>query len=146
MIVQSAALEQWTIVARIREMKKSVYLGFASLLLVSAGANAVSLSGQVGEHYTNLGVGMGTETSGLALSGNWAHNDDDGDIAGLGWVTTFRWGRLWGRLAVKAFTSTRMPGAKGMRWPLVVAWHGRLATASVSLANIITPRIPLQRG
>lgn len=27
---------------------------------------------------------MGTETTGLAVSGNWMHNDDDGDVAGLG--------------------------------------------------------------
>ncbi|VYU72827.1 membrane protein [Metakosakonia massiliensis] len=64
-------------------MKKSVCLGLLTLL-VSAGANAISISGSAGEDYTNIGVGIGTETSGLALSGNWAHNDDDGDIAGLG--------------------------------------------------------------
>ena len=65
-------------------MKKTTLIALTSLLFVSAGANALSISGQAGEDYTNIGVGMGTETSGLALSGNWAHNDDHGDIAGLG--------------------------------------------------------------
>ncbi|VFS44386.1 protein YgfB [Enterobacter cancerogenus] len=31
-----------------------------------------------------LGFGLGTETSGLAMTGGWTHNDDDGDAASLG--------------------------------------------------------------
>lgn len=54
------------------------------MLFVSASANAISINGQAGEDYTNLGFGMGRETTGLAVSGNWMHNDDDGDVAGLG--------------------------------------------------------------
>lgn len=54
------------------------------MLLVSASVNAMSISGQAGKEYTNIGVGFGTETTGLALSGNWTHNDDDGDVAGVG--------------------------------------------------------------
>lgn len=65
-------------------MKKSVLFGLAGILFVSASANAISISGQAGEEYTNLAVGIGTESSGLALSGNWMHSDDDGDTAGLG--------------------------------------------------------------
>ncbi|MEA9392539.1 YfaZ family outer membrane protein [Acerihabitans sp. TG2] len=56
----------------------------ASLIFVAASANAISINGDVGEHYTNIGFGFGTTTPGLALSGNWAHNDDNGDAAGLG--------------------------------------------------------------
>ena len=65
-------------------MKKLLLAGAAGAMLVSLSASAISVSGQAGEKYTNLAVGMGTDTSGLALSGNWAHNDDHGDIAGLG--------------------------------------------------------------
>lgn len=65
-------------------MKKRILTGVCGLLFVSAAANALSVSGQAGKDYTNIGVGFGTESTGLALSGNWAHNDDDGDIAGLG--------------------------------------------------------------
>lgn len=54
------------------------------MLFVSASAQAISISGQAGEDYTNIGVGFGTESTGLALSGNWMHNDDDGDAAGVG--------------------------------------------------------------
>ncbi len=38
------------------EMKNVALLGLASLLLVSAGAQAVSLSGQIGKDYTNFGL------------------------------------------------------------------------------------------
>ena len=65
-------------------MKKSIFMALAGMMFVSTAANAISVSGQAGEHYTNLGVGFGTESTGLALTGNWLHNDDDGDAAGLG--------------------------------------------------------------
>ena len=65
-------------------MKKCILIGFAGLALVSTAANAISVTGQAGEHYTNLGVGFGTESSGLAVTGNWMHSDNDGDAAGLG--------------------------------------------------------------
>ncbi len=48
------------------------------------GGHAISVTGEAGEHYTNLGVGFGTESTGLAVSGNWLHSDNDGDAAGLG--------------------------------------------------------------
>ncbi|PLP25580.1 hypothetical protein CWM92_20105, partial [Klebsiella michiganensis] len=50
----------------------------------SAASDVYKGQGQAGEHYTNLGVGFGTESTGLAVTGNWLHNDDDGDAAGLG--------------------------------------------------------------
>ena len=56
-------------------MKKIALAGLAGMLLVSASVNAMSISGQAGKEYTNIGVGFGTETTGLALSGNWTHND-----------------------------------------------------------------------
>lgn len=65
-------------------MKKSIFAAFAGMMFVSTAAHAISFSGQAGEHYTNLGVGFGTESTGLAVTGNWLHNDDDGDAAGLG--------------------------------------------------------------
>ena len=65
-------------------MKKSILLGLAGMMFVSTAAHAISVTGQAGEHYTNLGVGFGTESSGLAVTGNWMHSDNDGDAAGLG--------------------------------------------------------------
>ncbi|WP_370427638.1 YfaZ family outer membrane protein [Klebsiella pasteurii] len=65
-------------------MKKSIFMALAGMMFVSTAAKAISVSGQAGEHYTNLGVGFGTESTGLAVTGNWLHNDDDGDAAGLG--------------------------------------------------------------
>ena len=54
-------------------MKKIALAGLAGMLLVSASVNAMSISGQAGKEYTNIGVGFGTESTGLALSGNWTH-------------------------------------------------------------------------
>ncbi|MEG1211628.1 MAG: YfaZ family outer membrane protein [Leclercia sp.] len=65
-------------------MKKVALLGLGGLMFVSAAANAITISGQAGEDYTNVGIGFGTETPGLALSGNWTNNDDVGDIANIG--------------------------------------------------------------
>lgn len=65
-------------------MNKLLLAGGAGLLLVSAGASAIGVSAEVGKEYTNLGVGLGTESSGIALTGNFAHNDDRGDTVGLG--------------------------------------------------------------
>lgn len=65
-------------------MKKIVMAGMAGFMLVSTAASAMSVSGQAGQDYTTLAFGMGTDSSGLALSGNWTHNDDHGDVAGLG--------------------------------------------------------------
>ena len=65
-------------------MKKSIFMALAGVMLVSSAAHAISVTGEAGEHYTNLGVGFGTESTGLAVSGNWLHSDNDGDAAGLG--------------------------------------------------------------
>lgn len=65
-------------------MKKSIFRALAGVMLVSSAAHAISVTGEAGEHYTNLGVGFGTESTGLAVSGNWLHSDNDGDAAGLG--------------------------------------------------------------
>ncbi|MGK9172135.1 YfaZ family protein [Yokenella regensburgei] len=94
-------------------MKKLAFMALAASLLVSTGANAISLSGQVGEHYTNLGVGMGTESSGLALSGNWAHNDNDGDIAGLGLGFNLPLGPFMGTVGGKGVYLNPNEGSEG---------------------------------
>lgn len=67
-------------------MKKIALAGLAGMLLVSASVNAMSISGQAGKEYTNIGVGFGTESTGLALSGN-------GHITTTT-VTSLAWG--WG--------------------------------------------------
>lgn len=58
---------------------------------------------ETGRHYTNLGFGLGTNTGGLAISGNWARSDHDGDVLGLG---------LGFNLPVGPMTAT--VGAKGI--------------------------------
>ncbi|KAA1346871.1 hypothetical protein F1D96_25665, partial [Escherichia coli] len=64
-------------------MKKVALMGLG-LMFVSAAANAISFNGSAGEDYTHLGFGLGTDSAGLAMTGGWTHNDDDGDAASLG--------------------------------------------------------------
>ncbi len=74
----------------------------------------MSISGQAGKEYTNIGVGFGTESTGLALSGNWTHNDDDGDVAGVGLGLNLPLGPLMATVeAVKRYT-TRITAMKVM--------------------------------
>lgn len=50
-------------------------------------AHAVSIHGEAGAKWTNFGVSFGANEPGFTFSGNWAHNDNDGDVAslGMGW-------------------------------------------------------------
>lgn len=60
-------------------------LATGCLLLGTTAANAgVTLHGEAGEHYTNLAGSWNAASPGLTMSGNWAHSDNDGDVAGLG--------------------------------------------------------------
>ena len=45
-------------------MKKSIFMALAGVMMVSSAAHAISVTGEAGEHYTNLGVGFGTESTG----------------------------------------------------------------------------------
>jgi opacity protein-like surface antigen len=66
-------------------MKKTlVACSAAALLMTTVSAHAIGVSAQVGEHYRNVGVGLGTTTPGLALSGQWTQRDHRGDVAGVG--------------------------------------------------------------
>ncbi len=111
------------------------------MLLVSASVNAMSISGQAGKEYTNIGVGFGTESTGLALSGNWTHNDDDGDAAGVGLGLNLPLGPLMATVGGKAFTPTRTMVMKVMQRQLAVVCSGKLVTASACLVSITTLRI-----
>ncbi|CBG89406.1 YfaZ family protein [Citrobacter rodentium] len=107
-------------------MKKILLSGVAGLLFVSATVNAISISGQAGEEYTNVGVGFGTESSGLALSGNWMHNDDDGDAAGLGLGLNLPVGPLLATVGGKGIYTNPQDGDEGyaaavgggLQWPI----------------------------
>ncbi|PBI80447.1 porin [Rahnella victoriana] len=52
-------------------------------LLATGSANAVSIHGEAGQNWTDLGVSFGANDPGLTFGGNWAHSEDDGDIAGI---------------------------------------------------------------
>lgn len=50
-------------------MKKSIFMALAGVMMVSSAAHAISVTGEAGEHYTNLGVGFGTESTGFGRFG-----------------------------------------------------------------------------
>ena len=107
-------------------MKKNAIAALMGMLLISASANAISISGQAGKDYTNVGVGLGTESSGLALSGNWMHNDDDGDVAGLGLGLNIPLGPLMATVGGKGVYTNPNDGDEGyaaavgggLQWPI----------------------------
>lgn len=39
-------------------MKKSIFMALAGVMLVSSAAHAISVTGEAGEHYTNLASGL----------------------------------------------------------------------------------------
>ncbi|ALB63416.1 Uncharacterized protein YfaZ precursor [Cronobacter condimenti 1330] len=94
-------------------MKNTIRLAIAGLLLAATQAGAVSVNGSVGEHYTNLGAGFGTESSGLQLTGNWAHNDDHGDIVGVGLGFNMPLGPFMVTPGVKAIYLNPNEGSEG---------------------------------
>ncbi len=55
--------------------------------LAASSASAVSFHGEAGGEWTNLGMTFGANEPGFVFSSNWAHSDNDGDIAslGIGW-------------------------------------------------------------
>lgn len=122
-------------------MKKIALAGLAGMLLVSASVNAMSISGQAGKEYTNIGVGFGTESTGLALSGNWTHNDDDGDVAGVGLGLNLPLGPLMATVGGKGVYTNPNYGDEGYAAAVGGGCSGKLATASVCLASITTLRI-----
>ncbi|WBM69557.1 YfaZ family protein [Buttiauxella sp. WJP83] len=94
-------------------MNKLLKVGVAGLALISASASAISISGQAGEKYTNIAVGFGNDTPGLTMNGNYAHNDDDGDTAGLGLGLNLPLGPLMGTVGGRAVYLNPNDGDEG---------------------------------
>jgi hypothetical protein len=94
-------------------MNKTLIALAAAMALVSASANAVNFTGEAGEHYTNLALGFGTTTPGLAVSANWAHSDNDGDIAGLGLGLNVPLGPILATVGGKALYLNPSDGSEG---------------------------------
>lgn len=94
-------------------MKKTLVACAAGLLFVAGSANAISLSGEVGQHYTNLGVGMGTSSSGIGISGNWARSDHDGNVGSLGLNFSLPVGPLMATVGGKALYLSPEDGKSG---------------------------------
>lgn len=94
-------------------MNKTLTACAAGLLFVAGCANAISVSGEAGRHYTNVGVGLGTSTSGLGLSGNWMHSDHDGNVGSLGLSFSLPLGPLMATVGGKALYLNPEEGKNG---------------------------------
>ena len=64
----------------------------ATLCASSTTFASLNLHGEAGSEFTNLSASFGAEHPGMAVSGNWAHSDNDGDTAGLGLGYNFNLG------------------------------------------------------
>jgi len=113
-------------------MKKLQLACVLGLLAASASANALGVSGEVGKEFTYFGAGFGTETGGLFINGNYAHNDDNGDTAGLGLGVNIPVGPFMASVGGRAVylnpknqsEGYALAGGGGFSWPV---------TSSVSL-------------
>lgn len=94
-------------------MKKIWAACAAGLLLVTGSASAISVSGEAGQHYTNLGFGMNTGSAGLSLTGNWARSDHNGNVGGLGLNFGVPLGPLTATLGGKALYFNPKDGKSG---------------------------------
>lgn len=72
--------------------KAKALLLIAVLGATSTAAASVTLHGEAGEKYTNLAFSTSADQPGVTFSGNWAHSDDNGDIAGIGLGYNFNLG------------------------------------------------------
>ncbi|MBV4368473.1 YfaZ family outer membrane protein [Erwinia sp. BNK-24-b] len=58
--------------------------GALALLVLAGSAQAIEGGIDVGRDYTNLHAGLGTTSTGFAVSGNWLRSDHDGSMGSLG--------------------------------------------------------------
>lgn len=116
-------------------------MALAGVMMVSSAAHAISVTGEAGEHYTNLGVGFGTESTGLAVSGNWLHSDNDGDAAGLGLGLNIPLGPFLATVGGKGIYTNPKQGDEGYAAAVGGGLQWKSATASACTAIITTLRI-----
>ncbi|WON75634.1 YfaZ family outer membrane protein [Serratia sp. UGAL515B_01] len=94
-------------------MSKSLVACAAGLLFVMGSANAISVSGEVGQHYTNMGFGLGSPIPGLGISGNWLRSDHNGSVGSLGLDFSMPLGPLMATVGGKALYLSPQDGKSG---------------------------------
>ncbi|MBP9643740.1 MAG: porin [Budvicia sp.] len=126
-------------------MKKLLLVCACATLLMTTNASAISIHGQAGENYTNVQVGIGTESTGLAATANWARSDHDGDVVGLGLGVNLPIGPMMATVGGKALYLSPERGddgyaaavGGGLRWPVTsnIALYGEGYYAPESLTS-----------
>ncbi|KNC93365.1 YfaZ family outer membrane protein [Trabulsiella odontotermitis] len=107
-------------------MKKRWLAWAAGLFFVTNAANAISMSGEGGQHYTSLGIGVGASTSGVGLNGGWTRSDHDGNVGYLGLGFNLPVGPMMVTVGGKALYLAPRNGKSGsalalgggMEWPI----------------------------
>nr|MBA2814132.1 antiholin-like protein LrgB [Candidatus Pantoea persica] len=102
--------------------------GVVSSLLLSGAAQAIEGSIDVGEHNTNLNIGLGTTSPGLFLKGNWLRSDHDGSTYGLGLGYNVDIGRLLMAPTAKTISPIRKMAKMASPW----RWAAARSTASTA--------------
>ncbi|EHM49469.1 YfaZ precursor [Yokenella regensburgei] len=91
---------------------KTGILAIAMIASTSAFAD-VNLHGEAGDNYTNLSATFGGSEPGFTFTGNWAHSDNDGDVAGLGMGYNFLLGSIMVNFGGKAMYLNPNKGNEG---------------------------------
>lgn len=95
-------------------MQKNIILINLLALLNSGFAYALEGSVDVGKHSTNLNLGLGTQSSGLFVNGNWLRSNDNGSTTGVALGYNLDAASLRLSPAVKAMYAHPSDGKDGM--------------------------------
>ncbi|WP_067704407.1 YfaZ family outer membrane protein [Erwinia sp. ErVv1] len=106
--------------------------GAVAIFALAGPAQAIEGGVDVGEHYTNVRVGMGTTSPGFALSGNWLRSDHDGNAESVGLGYNVAVGDLFLSPTVKVMSTNPTDSKDGY----AVAVGGSAQYAVTSMFNV----------
>lgn len=95
-------------------MKKILITIACSGLLLGSAAQAIEGNIEVGKNSTNLNLGIGTQSPGLFLKGNWLRSDHDGSASGVALGYNLNVGSLSFSPAAKALYTHPEDGKGGV--------------------------------
>ncbi|MEE4406757.1 YfaZ family outer membrane protein [Enterobacter mori] len=110
-------------------------------LTASFAADAIDADLQVGVHYTDLRVNMGMDSPGMYMQGTWAHNNNQGERAGLGIGLGLPLGDLMISGGGKALYLNPKMNLRAGHSLLAVVSHGLCHSVRPCLLKAITLRI-----
>lgn len=106
--------------------------GALALLALAGSAQAIEGGVSVGKDYTDVHVGLGTNTPGFALSGDWLRSDHDGNVESLGLGYNVAVGDVFLSPTVKALSTN----PKDTRDGYAIAIGGGVKVPVTSMINV----------